>query len=351
MKFLYKIHSGYDGFTPARVGLRMLPSGQLELGWAHYLDAVDAGDAVWVYFHGPHKFENGVYVKGAVGSVDRVANKVILNIREMSAESPLTNAETSAHVAAIVAPTRRQVFVLPNRWAPATGCNLTTIGTTCAMRQCDTCGRAPSLHTIHPGQSNAAAHLQGLAVPHYAAFWVRPRRCSIRVNDDVKRTTQIFHRFKLGEDTLAYPFALAMNGAIDEQGSPTFDAVIPVPLSPDKSAEINRTKLLSQELSRLRGAPMVDTLRLTEPISKRLLKEAGWTDHQFMSAYSRRLVMGNRIQSYGSILLVDDVSTHGLTLCTIIQRIRRQNPKCAIYTVTAGQMVVKAVLTQTSMVA
>ena len=37
MKFLYKVWSNYDGFTPAEIPARQLPGGLLRLGWARYI--------------------------------------------------------------------------------------------------------------------------------------------------------------------------------------------------------------------------------------------------------------------------------------------------------------------------
>jgi predicted amidophosphoribosyltransferase len=351
MKFLYKIHSAYDGFTPTRVPTRAQADGRLRLGWVHYLDSVDKGDAVWVYFLGPHRFDNGVYVKGVVSDVNRADGYVLLTITERSATSPLiTNQATSDRIAQVVAPRRRQVFVLPEYWAPAAGCNVFSTGTTCDLRQCNACPGRTRLHTIHNGEASAPNHLQGRNVRHYSAFWVRPRRCCVSVNEPIRQVTELFHRFKLGEERLAYPFAVAMASAIAECGLLQVDAVVPVPLSPDKAQEINRARLLAHELSRLLNVPLADVLRLTAPISKRQLKEDGWTDNQFMRAYSNRLDISNRIIAYQAVLIVDDVSTHGLTLRTITDRIRRMNPKCALHTATAGQMVVQAALTNTSRV-
>jgi len=69
MKFLYKIYSGYDGFRPAVMPDR-IHNHRLRLGWKHYIDVVEKGWECWIYFHGPHKFDNGVYAKGFVDSID-----------------------------------------------------------------------------------------------------------------------------------------------------------------------------------------------------------------------------------------------------------------------------------------
>jgi hypothetical protein len=57
VKFLFKINSGFDGFRPARIPDRLEPGGLLPLGWDRYIDAVDDGSEVWVYFRGPRHAE------------------------------------------------------------------------------------------------------------------------------------------------------------------------------------------------------------------------------------------------------------------------------------------------------
>ena len=55
-RFLYKIWSRYDGFTPTRIPDRGDGRGRLILGWTRYIDVIEAGAEVWVYFYGPHAF-------------------------------------------------------------------------------------------------------------------------------------------------------------------------------------------------------------------------------------------------------------------------------------------------------
>jgi hypothetical protein len=123
LKFLYKIHSGYDGFIPARLPQRMT-RGLLTLGWARYLDAVEVGDEVWVYFHGPHRFANGVYAKGLVRYVDLDAGSVRIRLREWRTDQPLSDSKTTASVAEVVATRYRQVFLLPEEWQRVPVCSV-----------------------------------------------------------------------------------------------------------------------------------------------------------------------------------------------------------------------------------
>ena len=59
MKFLYKIWSGYNRFTPREIPKRLQPGKTLALGWRRYIDSVEEGHEVWVYFHGPRVTPSG----------------------------------------------------------------------------------------------------------------------------------------------------------------------------------------------------------------------------------------------------------------------------------------------------
>src|SRR4051812_12609024 len=115
MKFLYKIWSGYDGFTPRQLSKR-LQRRILSLRWGRYIDSVEEGHEVWVYFHGPRVAPFGVYVKGFVQSIDTDSNRVHLRVREQSTEQPLTDPETSDRIAGIIKARGLQVFVYPEVW-------------------------------------------------------------------------------------------------------------------------------------------------------------------------------------------------------------------------------------------
>ena len=52
MKYLYKINSSYDGFTPRKIEERMEKSTFLTFNWKEYFDEVELGDIVFTYFIG-----------------------------------------------------------------------------------------------------------------------------------------------------------------------------------------------------------------------------------------------------------------------------------------------------------
>ena len=90
MKFLYKIWSGYDGFTPRQIS-RRLQRKTLALGWRRYIDSVEEGHEVWIYFHGPRVVLPGVYAKGFVQAIDSDQGRLRLRVREHSSDAPLTH--------------------------------------------------------------------------------------------------------------------------------------------------------------------------------------------------------------------------------------------------------------------
>ena len=116
MRFLYKINSSYDGFRPAKITERLDESGRLTLGWRRYLDAANVGDEVWVFFRGPHRFENSVYVKGKIHSVDFATESVSLRINDYDPERPIVDSGAAIRIAQVVSQRYQQVFVWPEPW-------------------------------------------------------------------------------------------------------------------------------------------------------------------------------------------------------------------------------------------
>lgn len=232
MRFLYKIHSSYDGFRPAVLPDRM-EGHRLRLGWRHYIDVVEKGWECWLYFHGPHRFENGVYAKGIVDDIDLANGVVSLRLREYRTDQPITSRETSARVAEAVAPRYRQVFVWPDDWTEAPHCELDA----CMARQCDDCKTWKRLPLIGNGHSTRPRRLRWSTYEDIvAAHWIVPSRCyETRIADEVRDLTKRFTEFKWGEMAYAYPFALSIFEQLRQRELLEFDYVVPIPLSPDKA--------------------------------------------------------------------------------------------------------------------
>lgn len=348
-KFLYKIHSGYDGFFPKRIPERVVEANCLRLNWQLYIDAVDILDEVWVYFHGQHKFENGVYIKGIVQKIDTDKFEVYIRIRQFSTDKPLTDANTSLRVAEVVAPRYRQVFLYPQEWFVTPKCTVQSTADSCQHRLCEECPTWQGLSLINEADYVNPERLPANLSGFIPAFWVRPSRCYLysRVAPAVRRTSEVFYRFKLGDEALAFPLALGIFESLRKRKLVDFDCVVPIPLSPDKAKarEINRTRLLANELSKLLGIRVIDALSLNRSISKRrMILWHNYTRREFEEAYYEALSASDEITQFKKILLLDDVCTEGTTLRCATRRIKEVNSLCEIFAVTAGQMIVKKVV-------
>lgn len=348
-KFLYKILSNFDGFFPKRIPSRLVENNCLRLGWQRYIDDVDMGDEVWVYFHGTHKFEHGVYVKGIVQNIDIENFEVRIRIRECSTESPLTDTDTSHRIAQVVAPRYRQVFLYPQEWFVVPQCNIQSTADSCNHRLCEDCPAWQGLSLISEDDYAYPQRLQNKLSDFVPAFWIRTKRGHLysRASPAVRRTSEIFNRFKLGDEALAFPLALGMFEALRRRKNLNFDCIVPIPLSPEKAdkGELNRTFVLAAELARLLGTKVVSALSLNTPISKRrLVNSYGLTKSQFETLYSAALCVSNNITKYNKILLLDDVCTQGSTLRVATNSIKGVHPECNIFAVTAGQMIIKSVV-------
>lgn len=343
MKFLYKIWSGYDGFRPRLIPNRADARNRVTLGWQHYIDVLEKGAEVWVFFHGPHAFRPGVYIKGFVQEIDPGDNRVLLRMREWSTDEPLADEATNALIAEAVSQRGRQVFYLPETLVPTPTCNMQS----CAERQCDHCIRWAALPVIVDGTNRWPARLPDTLEDFIPGYWVIPTRSFIYttlgrpIARGVRETTDLFYQFKAGEARLAYPLARGIYEALRRRGTLDFDAVVPIPLSPDKTGELHRARALAQELARLLGIRMVEALSIREAVSKRRLRNMGWSASAFERHYMALLEVSPQITRHTRVLLIDDVCDHGSTLRCGTERLRRAHPEIVVTAVAAGQMVIR----------
>jgi predicted amidophosphoribosyltransferase len=352
MKFVYKIHSGYDGFQPRRIPERLRAERLLPLGWLRYLDAVEEGWDVWVYFLGPHSFEPGVYIKGTVQQIDLEQSTVWLRVDEHRTDRPLTHAAVNRRIAELLK-RYQQVFIYPTEWESPPQCNIASTVESCVNRRCHECSLWSNLRRIDPNEYSYPPYIFDGDAPCVAAlvpaYWVIPARCYLktsRIAASIQQTDEIFERFKFGEERLAYPLALGMFEAMREQGFGRMDALVPIPLSPNKEAagELHRTRRLAQELARLLDAEVVELLRLRYPISKRAYLNSGHTPSEFHQAYCEALEIVTSPVGFRNVLLIDDACTHGHTLRAVTARLRDAGFLGSLFAATAGQMILKGVV-------
>ena len=339
MRFIYKIHSGYDGFRPAVIRKRM-NDGRLALAWKHYIDVVEKGWECWIYFHGPHRFENGVYVKGIVDDIDLEARRVRLRVRNYRPDKPIAPPGTATQIAELVAPRYRQVFAWPEEWTVAPECSLEA----CRSRRCGDCSTWLSQPLIPPDHARPPLRLRWseyeIAVP---AHWIVPRRCyETHIKPKVREVSDRFKAFKLGEMAYAHPFARSMFEELRRRGLLNFNYVVPIPLSPEKAqqGEAHRVLELAKELGRLLAVPTREMLKLTRSVSKgQMLSSGTYTPHRFEGRY-RSALRADVPQNADRILLVDDVMTRGSTAAQAVDLIRETRPGTEVVIATAGQMIV-----------
>jgi predicted amidophosphoribosyltransferase len=254
----------------------------------------------------------------------------------------LTDEATAARIATVVAVRYRQVFLWPNEWNIVPQCHANS----CEQRLCDNCPTWKNLRTIVTADYREPATPAAAIVP---AYWIIPRRCYLFAEHKkptfaVHRASHMFGEFKVGEKRYTYPLARGMYEALRNAGQlDNFDAIVPVPLSPDKQAagELHRTLALSNELSRLLATPVRELLSLVTPISKRRMLSAGDTLAKFRARYLDALRADPSVINYRRVLIVDDVVTGGTTISCVISRLREKNAKIEVVVTCAGQMIVK----------
>jgi predicted amidophosphoribosyltransferase len=349
MKFVYKIYSGYNGFVPGRIPERLIDGKFLVLGWVHYLDVVERGREVWVYFHGPHAFVDGIYATGVVRGVDFGSQRVTLQLQQWSADQPITDVPTGEAVASIVSPRYRQVFILPEEVVPTPDCTLASTADSCLHQYCSSCPFWKSLPRIGSEACGWPPRLGEIVKRFVSAFWVIPSRCfwsSTRLLQGIRQTSEIFYRFKVGERALVFPLALGIYESLATDKMLDFDCIVPIPLSPEKAArqELHRTRALAQMLSEIIGTKVAEVLQLNESISKRVLLAAGWTPSEFERRYISALSMTGLPTGTRRVLLIDDVCTQGSTITSAATKISEANSEVEVFAATGGQMILKAVV-------
>ena len=351
MRFLFKIYSGYDGFRPPVIEQRM-DGGLVPLRWSAYFDDAEKGAEVWIYFHGPHRFKNGVYIKGRIQRRDPQTSTVYLDPTEYSIGKPLSDPATSAQVAEAVQTRRRQVFFFPPSLVPIPDCDLHARATTCSSRRCQDCDRWQHLPIIVDNSFGIPERIKTeWGLKFRAGVWVIPSRCYRRnasIPVSVHDTSNLFYRFKVGDEAMAFPLAAFIDRAIrmdDSVDLDSIDAIIPVPLSPHKIVlkELHRTRVLAAQLAELTRVPVLEMVSLRESVSKRrLIQDERWTMAQFENRYRSLLEVDAGVANLRSVIVIDDVATRGSTLRCIVRALRTIKYDLEILAVTAGQMILAA---------
>jgi ComF family protein len=125
----------------------------------------------------------------------------------------------------------------------------------------------------------------------------------------------MIQRFKYGRDiALARPLDVLLARAMEDPriAGRSFDAVVPVPLHPQRERErgFNQADLLARLLARSMGLPKCDLLKRKRPTAQ----QAGFDRSHRMENLRGAFVLRRPPPPDSTLLLIDDVSTTGATL-------------------------------------
>jgi len=345
--FAYKINTGKAGTYPVNLRERLDPKGRIHLTWRGDLDNVDEGDEVWVIFIGPG-IQPGLYCKGIVDQIDPGERLIWLRISSLSAADPLPEqAATLRRLLGLVNRSRKQIFVYDED--ASVSCQaLQPDAPSCRNRGCDACAFWLRLPRVAPGDTYRPERLSPDVRQLFAGFWAVPRRSGVMTSEveltpETRSVNMLLKAFKAGESGLTYAFVAALHEAVISQ--PKFDAVVPIPLSPEKlkAGDLERTKALAIALSSLLRVPLREALLLHTPVGKRSMQRAGAGPARFEEAYEAALVLEtNKLGRPSRILLVDDVCTSGSTLSVAARTICRQYPAAEVSAAVGVVMALKA---------
>ena len=161
-----------------------------------------------------------------------------------------------------------------------------------------------------------------------------PRLLNLRGGGDgeLSRETRRFYAFKKGDPSPAADYARAIAAGLHGTGA-RFDAIAPVPLSPDRAGGLHRTRLLAHRLAPLLGIPVLEPLALERPVTKHndLPRDPTPADlRNWERAYRQALSLAPMDPAPQRMLIVDDAVARGATLSQCALRLRDGCPGATI---------------------
>jgi len=362
MKYLYKINSSYDGFTPQKIEERM-KNGTLVYKWREYFDDLEKGDIIFTYFVGP-KVVKGIYLIAKVLTI-RPNRQVKCRVLHHHSEKPLVpEAQFKKYEKKIITKRLGSVYVIP----PSLDKQFESFYKKEVVSElyfdrevkCEKCYerksfRCGSCRLFNPNVlikwdneiSRRIPGIKEIAAP----FWIIPRQQHwMKESFSNHNISDAFYSFKAGYCAYSRLFAHGIMKAIrnhPELSRIKFDCLAGIPLSPKKkkNGELDRVSELCKIISKESRIPyMKNGLSLHKSISRRLYKLMGKQQSEFVNRYSQYLTVNPSLKNK-KILLIDDVITDGITLRTIAEAIRLKYPETEIYAATAGIMAKKQNMT------
>ena len=366
MKFLYKINSAYDGFTPQKIEERLHKGIYIVYNWKEYFDNVEKGDVVFTYFVG-RGVKKGIYLIAKVSEIKK-DKLVIGKVLRYDQDKPLVPPqEFEKYKDKILTRPIGSVYVIPS----SLDIVFEDLKKKVAISEidikkrvdCYTCYRNKAFNCnscvlLNPNylikwdeEVSSKIRRLGKIKETTSAFWIIPRQAHwMKKTITQHPISEMFYDFKSGYYYYSNLFAFGILKAIDyhPRFKIKFDYVLGIPLSPDKkkSGEIDRVAKLCEIVSKeLKVNYLNDGLKLTKPISRRSYKLNGLGNQDFSRDYYKYLDLNTPNLNNKTILIIYDVITDGITLKTTAKKVMDQYPNVSIYAATAGIMAKKGNMT------
>jgi len=367
MKFLYKINSAYDGFTPQKIEERLHNGIYIIYNWREYFDNVEKGDVVFTYFVG-RGVRKGVYLIAKVSEIKR-DKRVIGKVLRYDMNEPLIPLhEFEKCKDKILTRPIGSVYVIPS----SLDIVFEDLKKKVAISEIDIKERADCYTCYRNKKFNCKSCT--LLNPNYlikwdeevssgirkmsnikeisSAFWVIPRQAHwMRKTITQHPISEMFYDFKSGYYYYSNLFGFGILKAIEyhPRFKVNFNYILGIPLSPDKkkNGEFDRVAKLCEIVSKeLKVSYLNNGLELTKPISRRSYKLNGLGNQDFSRDYYGYVDLNTPNLNNKTILIIDDVITDGITLKTTAKKILDKFPSVHIYAATAGIMAKKGNMTR-----
>lgn len=359
--YIYRVNVQYDGFYPENIRERS-QGGKFIFNWRAYIDNLDIGDVVLVYFLGSG-VRDGIYAITKVEEINArlYESNVIADILYSSNNNwhPIVSKKEYKSLfrgimyrprgaeIVISASNETQIINIIKESRELTH-ELTKIGVSLPGLSAPLILDFNKIPLVDP-KRDYSPKLKRLNI--VSAFWIRPKQATwLKFIGWLSNISTLFYKYKSGDLSHIKEFGRALGGIIKTyigEHRLAVDFMISVPLSEEKrrQGEIDRVSFLCECLSDYLGIPYLNVLTLEGNISRVRYKRLGLSNRKFIRDYTANLRISRKglkavNDSKGKILIVDDVFTDGVTTETIKKFVFRQFPhnKIEIHKGTLGVM-------------
>lgn len=243
MKYLYKINSTYDGFTPQKIEERLEKGTFMVYNWREYFDEVELGDIVFTYFTGSG-ITKGIYLICKVSK--KLYNKKVLGrVLRYNQERPLIPpTEFAQYEDDIITRPIGSVYVIPSSLEIAfedlrkkVSISEIEIKNTANCYRCEVnkCSECALLNPNFLIKWDTEVALKIPIIEHVVApFWIIPRQSHWMSKTITEHPiSRFFYDFKSGYAAYAPLFAFGILRALENDprfSNVKFDFILGVPL-------------------------------------------------------------------------------------------------------------------------